>query len=172
MIFLQKQNHKVTRRFAGEYRMVYFPRSNSPHADTSYTTDVHQYIEMLILETSSRHSGAFLNELITEIRNHHSLFPLLMPLPATLDIPDDPSDFEISSLRSLDASLRCHICRDFYIAPVILPCSHTFCSTCVRSALDEDTRRSCPSCGRSGIGEILLPNFVLEEVVDQYRLAR
>lgn len=40
----------------------------------------------------------------------------------------DPSDFKSEFLQSLDASLRCAICKDIIEAPVMAPCSHSFCS--------------------------------------------
>lgn len=44
------------------------------------------------------------------------------------DSTDFPDDATTPGLRSFDDALRCGICRDFYDAPVSLPCGHCFCS--------------------------------------------
>ncbi|KAF1793834.1 Zinc finger, C3HC4 RING-type [Phytophthora cactorum] len=36
--------------------------------------------------------------------------------------------------REMENHLRCQICGDFFHGPVLLPCSHTFCSACQRGA--------------------------------------
>lgn len=51
----------------------------------------------------------------------------LMDFGAFDDVTD-PSDFSTENLQKLDSSLRCTICKDFYDAPVMLHCGHTFCS--------------------------------------------
>ena len=47
------------------------------------------------------------------------------------------------SKRSSEA-LRCPICWDQLIGPVATPCGHTFCSQCIRSALN--VKKECPVC--------------------------
>jgi hypothetical protein len=92
-----------------------------------------------------------------------------------LHLADDPSDFTSPLLSALDSSLRCSICREFFTAPVSLPCAHSFCSTCIRSSLDaaERDNKKCPSCGKSGVNERdLRMNTSLEEAVDRYREGR
>ena len=56
-------------------------------------------------------------------------------------------------LQTLDASLRCEICRGLYSNPVSLnTCQHSFCSECIRNTLTEQSTRvrqggpTCPSC--------------------------
>eukprot|EP00977_Amphora_coffeiformis_P016270 scaffold4976_cov161-Amphora_coffeaeformis.AAC.16 len=56
-------------------------------------------------------------------------------------------------LQTLDASLRCEICRGLYCNPVSLnTCQHSFCSECIRNTLTEQSTRvrqggpTCPSC--------------------------
>src|SRR5436190_1724528 len=61
----------------------------------------------------------------------------------------DPSDWKntsLSGLYPLDSNLRCLICKDFYTAPVITSCLHTFCSLCIRRSLNAEA--TCPACQR------------------------
>ena len=58
-----------------------------------------------------------------------------------------------NSLKKLDASYRCSICRDLYTNPVaVLHCLHTFCSECIRKhckiCMTKNMRREChcPEC--------------------------
>jgi|SRR5271169_4119184 len=82
----------------------------------------------------------------------------------------DPSDWKSSalpSLSSLDSTLRCLICKDFYTAPVITSCLHTFCSLCIRRCLSSEP--ICPACRKSNISDVgLRPNKVVEELVEQF----
>ncbi|KAH8833916.1 hypothetical protein DL96DRAFT_1578830 [Flagelloscypha sp. PMI_526] len=76
----------------------------------------------------------------------------------------DPTDFAPSlPLQRMDGALRCTVCKEFFDAPVITPCAHTFCSLCVRTYLS--TKTECPVC-RSQLNEgQLQPNTTLEDVV-------
>lgn len=50
----------------------------------------------------------------------------------------DPSDFSLETLKKLDSTFRCTICKEFFEAPVSLTqCGHTFCS------LVSFSRKSC-----------------------------
>lgn len=85
----------------------------------------------------------------------------------------DPSDWlqtALPQLTPLESVLRCQVCKDFYDAPMITSCSHTFCSLCIRRCLTNDGR--CPTC-RSQDQEIRLRrNWSVQEVVDAFRHAR
>ncbi|GAO50956.1 DNA repair protein rad18 [Saitoella complicata NRRL Y-17804] len=79
----------------------------------------------------------------------------------------DPSDWTptlLPALSSLDSSLRCQICKDFFTAPLITTCSHTFCSLCIRRCLASE--QICPTC-RSPEQEMRLRrNVVVAEIVE------
>ncbi|PWN33566.1 uncharacterized protein FA14DRAFT_125331 [Meira miltonrushii] len=92
---------------------------------------------------------------------------------------DDPSDWkeEFAFLKSLDSGLRCDLCFDIYTAPVsIKDCSHTFCSACVRNAINkpgEEMSGKCPKCMIKNVYDSsLLPQPTLENVALQWRNAR
>lgn len=40
----------------------------------------------------------------------------------------DPTDFEDASLRALDMSIRCPVCKEVVNNPAMTPCGHSFCS--------------------------------------------
>ena len=76
-------------------------------------------------------------------------------------------------LKSFEDTLRCQICADWLKVPVITPCSHTFCSECIRSSLRATTmlRRvsQCPSCKEAVDERQLLYNKALEDTVKSFR---
>lgn len=85
----------------------------------------------------------------------------------------DPSDWlntPVASLGPLEMALRCQVCKDFYVTPMITSCSHTFCSLCIRRCLTNDGK--CPVCRRTDQELRLRPNCVVEELVDTFKLNR
>ncbi|POM80559.1 E3 ubiquitin ligase, partial [Phytophthora palmivora] len=67
--------------------------------------------------------------------------------------------------REMESHLRCQICGDFFHGPVLLPCSHTFCSACVRRFLQsKGAHGCCPSCKQPCASRDLVPNRALEQV--------
>jgi len=67
-------------------------------------------------------------------------------------------------LKKLSQSLECAICGDFFTAPVMSPCCHTFCSVCIRRTLSVH-KAECPACRLPLQESQLLPNRRLEETV-------
>ncbi|KAM6956198.1 E3 ubiquitin/ISG15 ligase TRIM25 [Aplochiton taeniatus] len=59
-------------------------------------------------------------------------------------------------------SLKCPICQDPFTGPVMLPCGHIFCLTCIRLVWNADTSSDgiffCPEC------QIILPSDLTLEV--------
>ncbi|KDE03364.1 hypothetical protein MVLG_06169, partial [Microbotryum lychnidis-dioicae p1A1 Lamole] len=94
------------------------------------------------------------------------------PVPDALNFDiDDPTDFTSPELGLLDASLRCPICSELFVGPVILTtCCHTFCSSCLRQSLSE--RRKCPQCAMETDTSRLRKNQRIEEVVQAWQKAR
>ncbi|RLV96582.1 Postreplication repair E3 ubiquitin-protein ligase RAD18 [Spathaspora sp. JA1] len=81
----------------------------------------------------------------------------------------DPSDFKstkIPALSELDNLKRCYICKEFFRAPVITTCNHTFCSQCIREYLI--TNNICPLCKTEVFESTLKRDVLLEEVVSCY----
>ncbi|KAK0550115.1 E3 ubiquitin-protein ligase rad18 [Tilletia horrida] len=97
-----------------------------------------------------------------------------------LDAATDPTDWEatpdFSFLRTLDNSLRCSLCYDIFTAPVVFrECHHTFCSSCIRSHINqpEDKGKFCPQCRQTkATDNELVPVLGLEEAAEAWRQAR
>jgi DNA repair protein Rad18 len=90
------------------------------------------------------------------------------------DDVSDPSDWRTTSvpgLLPLDSNLRCLICKDFYSAPVITTCQHTFCSLCIRRSLSAEP--VCPTCRATNISDSgLRQNKVVEDLVENFLAVR
>jgi len=85
----------------------------------------------------------------------------------------DPSDFKttvIPTLANLDVLERCYICKEFFRAPVITACHHTFCSQCIREYLI--TNNLCPLCKTEVYESTLKRDVLLEEIVECYKKIR
>lgn len=71
-------------------------------------------------------------------------------MPPSDDV-GDPSDWKGDAkwVSGLDASLRCELCYDIFVAPVSLrACGHAFCSACIRTHINQPQARGqfCPKC--------------------------
>ena len=88
----------------------------------------------------------------------------------------DPTDWlctPVASLEPLEAGLRCEICKDFYTAPVLTACCHTFCSGCIRRSLSSvNASRKCPLCWAPFDEGQLRKNKIVEELVRTFQAAR
>jgi E3 ubiquitin-protein ligase RAD18 len=63
---------------------------------------------------------------------------------------------------------HCEICKDYMNVPMALPCQHTFCSLCIRTAV-KDTLR-CPLCTKTfGSLNELKKNLFAERVLERFR---
>ncbi|CCE63024.1 hypothetical protein TPHA_0D03910 [Tetrapisispora phaffii CBS 4417] len=81
----------------------------------------------------------------------------------------DPTDYAKSSipkLSQLDSLLRCHICKNFLKNPVLTPCSHTFCSICMRLYLSKEAK--CPLCLKEVRESMLRSEYLVNEIVGSY----
>lgn len=93
--------------------------------------------------------------------------------PQNLKDITDPSDFKyttIPNLAELDVLERCYICKEFFRAPVITSCHHTFCSQCIREYLI--TNNLCPLCKTEVYESTLKRDVLLEEIVECYKKIR
>lgn len=89
------------------------------------------------------------------------------------DIPD-PSDWidsKLSGLKDVDETLRCHICKEFFTAPMITGCGHTFCSLCIQRYLTNTSQR-CPTCMQEQQISQLRKNVTVETLVEHFSAQR
>lgn len=85
----------------------------------------------------------------------------------------DPTDWlgtPLASLMQVEQSLRCHVCKDFFNSPMITSCCHTFCSLCIRRALNTDGK--CPLCRATDQESKLRGNWAIREAADTFMQSR
>lgn len=76
----------------------------------------------------------------------------------------------LAPLSTIESSLRCQVCKDFFTTPMITSCSHTFCSLCIRRYLSQEGK--CPACRESDQEIKLRRNWVVEELVANFTASR
>jgi hypothetical protein len=89
--------------------------------------------------------------------------------PDMAETVTDPTDWKETKLPfifPLDAALRCEVCKEFYTAPVITNCCHTFCSLCIRKVLHSDGK--CPVCRAPGQEFHLRKNTAVQDLLDAF----
>lgn len=93
-------------------------------------------------------------------------------MDGAFDLPDstDWLNTPLKDFATLESSLHCQICREFYDTPMITSCSHTFCSKCIRTSLSSDGK--CPACRTADQASKLRNNWALQEVVATFQAAR
>ncbi|CAN8102542.1 unnamed protein product [Discula destructiva] len=89
-----------------------------------------------------------------------------------LDVSDstDWLGTPLSSLMQVEQSLRCHVCKEFFNSPMITSCSHTFCSLCIRRALNVDGK--CPFCRNKDQESKLRGNWAIREACEAFMASR
>ncbi|KAK6332424.1 E3 ubiquitin-protein ligase rad18 [Orbilia brochopaga] len=81
----------------------------------------------------------------------------------------DPTDWlktSIPALQGLETSLRCSVCKEYFNAPMITSCGHTFCSLCIRKYLS--SVQKCPTCRGSDEESKLRKNTLIEELLHSF----
>ncbi|KAL2091564.1 hypothetical protein ACEWY4_013827 [Coilia grayii] len=73
-------------------------------------------------------------------------------------------------LKNMDTLLRCPICFDFLSIAMMSPCSHNFCSLCIRKFLSY--KLQCPVCNLSMTEQDLRNNRILDDLVKSFQDAR
>nr|CCA18170.1 E3 ubiquitin ligase putative [Albugo laibachii Nc14] len=75
----------------------------------------------------------------------------------------------LRELRAMESTIRCSICGDYLHGPVLLPCSHIFCSECVRRYLQvKGSNGCCPQCKASCEAIDFRPIPLLERLVIEF----
>ncbi|XP_061689741.1 E3 ubiquitin-protein ligase RAD18 isoform X2 [Syngnathoides biaculeatus] len=76
----------------------------------------------------------------------------------------------LTSLKNVDALLRCPICFDYLNTTMMTKCSHNFCSLCVRKFFSY--KLQCPVCNAQATEQDLQNNRLLDELVINFQAAR
>lgn len=69
--------------------------------------------------------------------------------------------------RLPEADLSCSICYEVFRDPVVLKCSHSFCSPCLQQYWSIRTNRDCPLCRRQSLDDPV-PSLVLKNLCESY----
>lgn len=69
--------------------------------------------------------------------------------------------------RLPEADLSCSICCEVFRDPVVLKCSHSFCSPCLQQYWSIRTNRDCPLCRRQSLDDPV-PSLVLKNLCESY----
>ena len=67
-----------------------------------------------------------------------------------------------------DAELTCPICFDLIDCAHVTKCGHSFCLTCIQTALEHTHR--CPKCNTPcSIVKDIFPNFTLNQIIERFK---
>ena len=98
------------------------------------------------------------------------------PRAMTSDVYEWPKSSLGKRLKTVEESLVCMICSDFYSNPHSLFCGHTFCSLCIRTHFDRKLNSvsfdQCPVCREKCDVSQLRCNRSLAAAVDGFKAVR
>ncbi|XP_033954593.1 nuclear factor 7, brain-like [Pseudochaenichthys georgianus] len=66
-----------------------------------------------------------------------------------------------------ESFLSCHVCSETFRDPVSLGCSHSFCSSCLKTFWEQSKNKNCPICKRKTLKDVVV-NFALKELSDSF----
>ncbi|XP_025042987.2 E3 ubiquitin-protein ligase TRIM69 [Pelodiscus sinensis] len=65
--------------------------------------------------------------------------------------------------------LSCPLCLEWFKGPVILPCGHNLCKTCIEDVWGKEQARLCPECRAECPDGQYIKNIVLEKLVEKIK---
>ncbi|XP_051570972.1 zinc-binding protein A33-like isoform X1 [Myxocyprinus asiaticus] len=71
-----------------------------------------------------------------------------------------------------EEDLSCPVCCEIFKHPVLLPCSHSFCRSCLEHFWDSASSRSCPVCRRRASKKSPPSNRALKNLCEAFLLGR
>ncbi|XP_068579772.1 E3 ubiquitin-protein ligase TRIM21-like [Cebidichthys violaceus] len=75
-----------------------------------------------------------------------------------------------SSCLMTEDQFLCSICLDVFTDPVLIPCGHNFCKTCITEHWNVNVPNQCPICNKVfNTRPELLVNTFISEMADQFR---
>ncbi|XP_041719801.2 zinc-binding protein A33-like isoform X1 [Coregonus clupeaformis] len=77
-----------------------------------------------------------------------------------------------SSVSLPEEDLSCPVCCDIFRDPVLLPCSHSFCKSCLQRYWDTSALRQCPVCRRRASKRTPLSNLALKNLCEALQQGR
>ncbi|XP_077406032.1 E3 ubiquitin-protein ligase TRIM35-like [Vanacampus margaritifer] len=71
--------------------------------------------------------------------------------------------------RRIEHNLLCPVCLEIFKDPVMLPCTHSVCRTCVQGWWEDKRERLCPVCRKKCRLKLTIPsNLALKNVCEAY----
>lgn len=67
-----------------------------------------------------------------------------------------------------EEDLSCPVCCDIFRDPVLLPCSHSFCRSCLQNFWESSVFRSCPVCRRRASRKQPPSNLALRNLCEAF----
>ncbi|TTA69405.1 Nuclear factor 7, ovary [Bagarius yarrelli] len=67
-----------------------------------------------------------------------------------------------------EEDLSCPVCCEIFSDPVLLPCSHSFCRSCLQNFWDSSVFRSCPVCRRRASRKTPPSNLALRNLCESF----
>ncbi|XP_078508688.1 zinc-binding protein A33-like isoform X1 [Lissotriton helveticus] len=80
-----------------------------------------------------------------------------------------PSEADVAATGDLKDELTCSICLELFEKPVLLPCGHPFCRTCVDQVCGRKLFVSCPFCRTEFMRGGYTSSLVLAKLVEKVR---
>ncbi|CAI5649397.1 unnamed protein product [Oreochromis niloticus] len=68
----------------------------------------------------------------------------------------------------IKSHLSCHLCSEMFRDPVTLTCTHSFCSSCLKTFWEQTKKKNCPICKRKSSKKYPGINFPLKEMADSF----
>lgn len=74
---------------------------------------------------------------------------------------------KIEEEKEIPEDLKCIICLDLFVSPVVLTCGHSFCRVCVEDLIRQ--KPTCPVCHTPTLFGVsnLLPNYALKNLIER-----
>ncbi|XP_056094546.1 E3 ubiquitin-protein ligase TRIM35-like [Rhinichthys klamathensis goyatoka] len=78
----------------------------------------------------------------------------------------------MASRSFAEEDLSCPVCCDIFINPVLLSCSHSFCSSCIQRVWENKTLKKCPVCRTTSLNDRPPVNLALKNLCESFKQER
>ncbi|KAK7131659.1 hypothetical protein R3I94_016700 [Phoxinus phoxinus] len=78
----------------------------------------------------------------------------------------------MASRSFAEEDFSCPVCCDIFINPVLLSCSHSFCSSCIQRVWENKTLKECPVCRKTSSNDHPPVNLALKNLCESFQQER
>ncbi len=71
-----------------------------------------------------------------------------------------------------EVDFTCPVCFDFFVNPVLLPCSHSICSDCIQAFWESKGIQECPMCREISTVDDPTLNLALKNMCETFQQER